>query len=139
MELHNLKRDQDLELKQKILNNLQKEGFIDSMRSQLRSQVISAMEKEKKSSYGSASKYLQKSEISNPITKRVVEHEDGLLCAEVIREFMQFYKMRLSLQIFEPEMSISTGFPKSRQEMEREVGLSERGDNSKPLLLKIIE
>lgn len=55
------------------------------------------MEKEKKSQYGSASKYLQKSEISNPITKKVVEHEDGLLCAELIREFMQFYKMKLSL------------------------------------------
>eukprot|EP00347_Sterkiella_histriomuscorum_P004528 403360119 len=134
-----LKRDQDFQTKSNILTQLQKEGFIDQIRAQLRAQVINAMEKEKKSQYGSASKYLQKSEISNPITKKVVEHEDGLLCAELIREFMQFYKMKLSLQIFEPEMSISTGFPKTRTEMEREVGLSDRGDSSKPLLLKLIE
>ena len=32
---------------------------------------------------------MQKSELSNPITKKVVENEDGLLCAEIIREFMK--------------------------------------------------
>jgi hypothetical protein len=47
--------------------------------------------------------------------------------------------MSLSLQVFVPEMSISSNFPKTRPEMEREIGVSDRGDNSKPLLLKLIE
>ncbi len=96
------------------------------------------MEKEKKAKFGGASKYLQKSELSNPVTMKVVQNEDGLLCAEIIREFLKFYKMNLSLQVFEPEMSLGQAFPKTRSEMEREIGMQERGDNEKPLLLKLI-
>ena len=57
----------------------------------------------------------------------------------MIREFLNFYKMDFSLQVFVPEMSLMKEFPKTRQEMEREINISERGDSSKPLLLKLIE
>lgn len=139
LEVDNLRKDADFSTKASILSQLQKEGFIDQIRAQLRSQVIQALEKEKKAQYGSASKYLQKSELSNPITRKVIENEDGLICAEIIREFLSFYKMNLSLQVFEPEMSLGYAFPKRRSEIEREVGLAERGDSSKPLLLKLVE
>jgi hypothetical protein len=46
--------------------------------------------------------------------------------------------MNLSLQVFVPEMSISSSFPKTRVDIEREIGIKD-GDNSKPLLLKLIE
>ena len=49
---------------------------------------------------------------------------DGLLCAEIIREFLTFYKMEHTLSVFIPEMSLHAGFPKSRDEMARECGLS---------------
>jgi hypothetical protein len=62
------------------------------------------------------------------------------LCAEIMREFMSFYKMNLSLQVFVPEMSISQDFHKSRSEMERELGLKPAlSDPSKPLLLLLLE
>jgi hypothetical protein len=96
------------------------------------------MEAKKKKSFGAAAKYMTGSLISNPIAHKVVQHPDGLLCAEIIREFMNFYKMNLSLQVFEPEMSISSGFPKTRGELEREVGFS-NSDQSKPLLLELLE
>jgi|LauGreDrversion4_2_1035121.scaffolds.fasta_scaffold503820_1 hypothetical protein len=64
------------------------------------------MEQKKKKSFGNASKYVKHSVITNPITKKVVSHEDGLLCAEIMREFMQFYKMSLSMKVFIPEMSL---------------------------------
>jgi hypothetical protein len=54
-----------------------------------------------------------------------VAHPDGLLCAEIIREFLNFYKMNLSLQVYVPEMSIGSAFPKTRMEMEREIGLKD--------------
>ena len=57
------------------------------------------------------------------MTKKVVSNDDGLLCAEIIREFMNFYRMEHSVHVFVPEMSLSEDFPKSRQEMEREIGL----------------
>lgn len=36
-------------------------------------------------------------------------------------------------------MSLSNSLPKTRLEMEREIGIMEHGDQSKPLLLKLIE
>lgn len=92
----------------------------------------------KKKSFGAAAKYMTGSLISSPITHKVVQHPDGLLCAEIIREFMNFYGMNLSLQVFEPEMSISTGFPKTRSELERELGVDQT-DPSKPMLLELLE
>lgn len=46
--------------------------------------------------------------------------------------------MEHSLQVYIPEMSLTNAFPKSRLEIEREMGIFD-GDNSKPLLLKLIE
>lgn len=133
-----LNKDSDYQLKANILNNLQSEGYIDQIRAQLRAQVIKALDKEKKQQYGMASKYLQQSELSNPVTKKVVQNDDGLLCAEIIREFMTFYKMEYSLQVYVPEMSLTSAMPKQRWDIEREMNITDK-DNSKPLLLKIIE
>jgi len=46
--------------------------------------------------------------------------------------------MKHSLQVFVPEMSLSDDFPKTKEEMEREIGIADR-DASKPLLLRLIE
>ena len=133
-----LSKDENYDTKVKILNVLDQEGMIDKIKASLRSEVIRVLEKERKQSYGRSSKYLKQSELATTITKKVVSNDDGLLCAEVIREFMQFYKMDHSLHVFVPEMSLSEDFPKKRQEMEREIGITDR-DQSKPLLLKLIE
>lgn len=42
------------------------------------------------------------------------------------------------MHVFVPEMSLSEDFPKTKQEIEREVGIADR-DASKPLLLRLIE
>ena len=68
----------------------------------------------------------------------MVSNEDGLLCAEIIREFMQFYHMKHSLHVFVPEMSLSEDFPKRREEIEREANIADK-DPSKPLLLRLLE
>jgi hypothetical protein len=48
--------------------------------------------------------------------------------------------MEHTLSVFMPEMSLSHGFPKSRDEMARECGLSKsQDDDSKPLLLSMVE
>ena len=72
------------------------------------------------------------------MTKKVVSNDDGLLCAEIIREFLDFYSMKHSLHVFIPEMSLSEDFPKPKGEIEREIGLGDR-DTSKPLLLRLLE
>lgn len=45
--------------------------------------------------------------------------------------------MNYSLQVFVPEMSLSNQLPKTRFDIEREIGLNK--DQAKPLLLKLIE
>ena len=60
--------------------------------------------------------------LSLSTTRKVVANEDGLLCAELIREFLTFYKMEHTLSVFVPEMSLHSDFAKSRDEMVRECG-----------------
>lgn len=72
------------------------------------------------------------------MTKKVVSNEDGLVCAEIIREFLQFYDMKHSLHVYVPEMSLSEDFPKRKEEIEREIGIADK-DASKPLLLRLLE
>jgi hypothetical protein len=52
----------------------------------------------------------------------VVANPDGLLCAEIIREFLMFFKLEHTLSVYLPEMSLYADFPKSRDEMARECG-----------------
>ena len=52
----------------------------------------------------------------------MVSNNDGILCAELIREFFKFYKMEHTLSVFVPEMSLHAEFPKSRDEMLNECG-----------------
>ena len=75
--------------------------------------------------------------MATTVTKKVVSNDDGLLCAEIIREFLDFYQMKHSLHVFVPEMSLPD-FPKGKNEIEREIGMADR-DTSKPLLLRLIE
>ena len=73
-------------------------------------------------------------------TRKVVSNDDGLLCAEMIREFLTFYKMEHTLSVFVPEMSLASDFPKSRANMASECGISKREDDtSKPLILSMVE
>ena len=96
------------------------------------------LENEKKKSFGGASKYLKQSCLDTTVTRKVVGNDDGLLCAEIIREFFEFYEMKHSLHVFVPEMSLQADFPKSKQQIEREIGIQDK-DASKPLLLRLIE
>jgi len=80
-----------LDQKNKVLDTLTKEGHIDHLRAQLRAHVVRTLEEEKKKSLGSSAKYIKPLSLST--TRKVVGNDDGLLCAELIREFLTFYKM----------------------------------------------
>ena len=74
--------------------------------------MVKTLEAEKKQQLGSAAKYIKPMSLST--TRKVVSNDDGLLCAEMIREFLTFYKMEHTLSVFVPEMSLASDFPKSR-------------------------
>ena len=78
--------------------------------------------------------------LSLSTTRKVVSNEDGLLCAELIREFLTFYKMEHTLSVFVPEMSLHADFPKDRDQMVRECAFSRSmDDETKPLILRLVE
>ena len=106
---------------QKVIETLTQEGYIDQLRARLRAQVVAKLEQEKKQSLGSAAKYIKPLSLST--TRKVISNEDGLLCAELIREFLTFYKMEHTLSVFVPEMSLHADFPKKRDEMMRDCGM----------------
>lgn len=58
VEVLSLSRDSNYQTKKEILEQLTQAGQIDSIKAQLRSQVIKALEQQKKKSFGGASKYL---------------------------------------------------------------------------------
>ena len=96
------------------------------------------MEAEKKQQLGSAAKYIKPLSVST--ARKVISTEEGLLCAEMIREFLSFFKLDHTLGVFIPEMSLHADFPKSRDEMARECGFSKsQDDDSKPLILRLVE
>ena len=90
--------------KQRIIETLKNEGFIDTLKSKLRAQVVKTLEDEKKKSLGAAGKYIKPLSLST--ARKVIQNEDGLLCAELIREFLTFYKLEHTLSVFIPEMSL---------------------------------
>jgi len=108
------------------------------LQANLRAEVIRVLEAKRKASFGTASKYLKGSQLSTTVTRKVVENVDGRLCAEIVREFLEFYAMKHTTHVFVPEMSLDTGFARNRRELEREAGITDT-DASKPLLLKLLE
>ena len=44
--------------------------------------------------------------MENPLAAKVLETEEGQICAELIRDFLEFYKMDYTLQIFLPECNL---------------------------------
>lgn len=67
---------------------------------------------------------------------KIIETVEGEMCIDIIREFLEFYRMDYTLSTFLPECSLSQE-PKSRQEIEQKVGLSSC-NTSMPLLMHLI-
>jgi hypothetical protein len=103
------------------------------MKAQLRAQILTKLDKEKRQNIMGGGRSME-----HPVTKRLCQTDAGLLCLELIREFMKFFQMDYSLQVFTPEASIGN-LPMARWEMERDLKIAKCGDNTKPMLLKLIE
>ena len=64
----------------------------------------------------------------------------SLLLAELIREYLDFYRLEYSKQIFVPETNLTTKKESSKDELIEQAGLkADEIDERKPLLLQILE
>jgi len=47
----------------------------------------------------------------------------GVLCAELVRDFLEFYKLDYTLAIYMPEVNLNQQKALSREELSRKIGL----------------
>ena len=119
------------ELKNTVIQTLESNGVLGKLRAQLRSSVFSVIENQ-----DSQSKMQVGFQWENPLAPKITETQEGQLCIDMIREFLEFYRMDYTLSTFLPECSLSQE-PKTRNEIENQVGLDPT-DTSMPLLMHLI-
>lgn len=62
----------------------------------------------------------------------------GVLCAELVKDFLEFYKLDYTLAIFLPEVNLNQGNSMGKKELSKKVGIAEPS-NQKPLMAQLIE
>jgi hypothetical protein len=72
----------------------------------------------------------------NARARECLANDHALLLAELIREYLEFYKLDYSKQIFMPETNLLTKKQRSQQDLAAQSGLDANDlDGKKPLLL----
>lgn len=119
------------ELKNIVIQTLESNGILGNLRAQLRSSVFKVIDSQDKNLKDGCGFQWE-----NPLAPKIVETPEGMMCIDIIREFLEFYRMDYTLSTFLPECSLSQE-PKTRQELEEKVGLPP-SNTSMPLLMNLI-
>ena len=127
------------EMKELIIQSLETKGVLGQIRAHLRSAVFKVVdEQDQQFNTGCGLKW------ENKTLYKILETKIGTLLAEIIREFMEYFRMDYSLSIFIPECGIS---PErlNRKEILGKIGIMSNPVNDKftaglhlPLLYYII-
>ena len=106
------------DMKNLIIQSLETKGVLGQIRAQLRSSVFKIVdEQDQQFNYGCGLKW------ENPTLYKILETKIGTLLAEIIRDFMEYFRMDYSLSIFIPECGISPERLK-KEEIWGKIGLS---------------
>ena len=126
-------------MKELIIQSLETKGVLGQIRAHLRSAVFKVVdEQDQQFNTGCGLKW------ENKTLYKILETKIGTLLAEIIREFMEYFRMDYSLSIFIPECGIS---PErlNRKEILGKLGIMSNPQNDKftaglhlPLLYYII-
>ena len=126
-------------MKELIIQSLETKGVLGQIRAHLRSAVFKVVdEQDQQFNTGCGLKW------ENKTLYKILETKIGTLLAEIIREFMEYFRMDYSLSIFIPECGIS---PErlNRKEILGKIGIMSNQENDKftaglhlPLLYYII-
>jgi FOP N terminal dimerisation domain len=77
----------------------------------------------------------------NPQAKKIMQTAQGVVCAELIREFLEFYRLDYTMQIFLPEVNLNQTKPMDKEELTRRSGLPAAAPEpaTKPILMQLLE
>ncbi len=122
------------ELKNLVLQTLEAKGVLGQIRAKLRTCVFKVIEQEDASLKGSGN-YLE-----NPLAAKITENEDGMICAELIRDFLEFYKMDYTMQIFVPECNLPSDNKGMKEKISGLLGVPRDDSKGKaPLLAQLVQ
>jgi hypothetical protein len=113
------------DLKEMIIQTLDTSGVLDTLRAQLRSNVFKAIQGEE----GKLPRL--KSEAT-----KALESDQGIIAAELFRDFLECFKMNYTLNVFLPECRLSQD-KKPSSFLEDKLGL--KGEPGIPMIFKLLQ
>ena len=90
------------DLKNLVIQTLEEEGTLGALRAQLRSRVFKAIEKNAEPAAKQAAGF----QWQNPIASKIHESEDSKLVAQLVREYLEYYRMEYTLSVYLPEVAM---------------------------------
>ena len=120
------------ELKNLVIQSLETNGVLGQVRAQLRSCVFKVIDNQDQVEQKRSSFHWE-----NPKAKALRESKSGSLMAELIKEFLKFYRLDYTLAIYEPETNLKGEI--DREDLAERAGLSNGYDEGQPILLQLLE
>jgi hypothetical protein len=117
--------------KKTLVDEMEKTGVLNEMKSKLKSHIIQIIKNEKKQV-----KRKLDFELLTPF-QRVPKSKELMLLTHLIIEFMQFYEMDYTLPIFKGETNVKESVAKDT--LIKDSTLKSEYDSGEPLLLQIIK
>ncbi|EAS00783.2 fop amine-terminal dimerization domain protein (macronuclear) [Tetrahymena thermophila SB210] len=118
------------QLKILVQQNMQKDGFLDNMRAKLKLQTFKIIDNQSKGIKDSAGFQWEHPQLQN-----LKSIEYGQMCLELIYEFLDFFRLDYTLEVFKKEVAINSKV--QRKQLENDINFRKTPDSSKPLFLNI--
>ena len=130
-----MQEDNNIDLQQEakdlVLNELEKNGVINYMRAKIKKSILDIINNEKEST-----KQKLDFDFMTPL-HRLNKPKEVVLVCQLIKEFLKFYEMEYTLPIFENESNVKENI--KRETLLKEVKLQGKKDDSKPVLLLLLQ
>ena len=127
------------DLKNIVIQNLEQEGTLGSLRAQLRAQVFKAIENYADNNTKQSAGF----QWENPQAGRIHEDPDSKLMALLIKEYLEHYKMDYTLSVYLPEIAMQRQEHQvARDELAERSGLTSANkpaSQEKPLLVQHLQ
>lgn len=119
------------ELKNLVIQTLETNGILGQIRAKLRSSVFKVIDNNDPSHKEKAMHW------ENPLAQKVLETTESALAADLIREYLEFYRLDYTLSIMIPEANLKQE-PLERNDLVRRADI-DRASDKEPLLIQILK
>jgi FGFR1 oncogene partner len=119
------------ELKNLVIQTLETNGILGQIRAKLRSSVFKVIDNNDPQHPEKAMHW------ENPLAQKVLETTESALAADLIREYLEFYRLDYTLSIMIPEANLKQD-PLDKEELIKRSDV-DQPNQSEPLLIQILK